>query len=405
MEFAANQLKDLGLTCDLPAAINYATLEMFFKCADVEGSVCPLKLWISGPKENGTILTQDNCFQTTGGFMKIRNIVKSLALVGATAALLPMGSAVAGGPGFDNIVLNSGTTGTLSGCPTGDSANCTPLITGDGFLQQEVRVGGQTYIQTVIIDPLASNAAADTAVSALNFSDITFIQMSGGANGIKGMQRITDDPLTTNPADTSGNLFSGTTKLLIGTWADDGDPLTGDLQITQDFRDNSGTGTAIGASGAADTADDFVNNFALDINLAGNVQTGKKMDMVQDVGMSDPGATVVGDDFQRFVIRQRSGDLMPQLGSLELGAASSGSATTGGTVEWTADDDVMMTWLGQKVNLGGTGSAIFGFQSVDNKSDAIDPISTFSTSMATFAGTDTPFAWDATNFGTAPVLP
>jgi len=41
MDFAANQLKDLGLTYDLPAAINYATLETFFKCADVEGSFCP----------------------------------------------------------------------------------------------------------------------------------------------------------------------------------------------------------------------------------------------------------------------------------------------------------------------------------------------------------------------------
>lgn len=29
MDFAANQLKDQGLTCDLPAAINYVTLETF----------------------------------------------------------------------------------------------------------------------------------------------------------------------------------------------------------------------------------------------------------------------------------------------------------------------------------------------------------------------------------------
>jgi len=332
--------------------------------------------------------------------MKIRNIVKSLALVGATAALLPVGSAVAGGPGFDNIVLQSGTTGSLAGCPTGTPADCTPLIDGEGFLQQEVRVGGQTYIQTVIIDPLSSNAAADTAVSSLNFSDITFIQMSGGANGIKGMQRITDDPLTANPLDTTGNLFSGTTQLLIGTWADDGDPLTGDLAITQNFRDNSGTGTAIGSgTDASQTQDDFVNSFSLDINLDGNTQLGKKMDMQQDVGMSDPTVTSPGDDFQRFVIRQRSGDLMPAAGSLELGAASSGT-TSGGTVEWTDSEDVMMTWLGQRVNLGGTGSAIFGFQSVDNKSDALDPISTFSTSTA---GTDAPFTWDA-NFGDAPSL-
>jgi len=329
--------------------------------------------------------------------MKIRNIVKSLALVGATAALLPVGNAVAGGPGFDNIVLESGTTGTLSGCPTGTASDCTPLISGDGFLQQEVRVAGQTYIQTVIIDPLSSNAAADTDISTLSFSDITFIQMSGSTNGIKGLQRITDDPLTTNAADTSGNLFSGTTQLLIGAWADEVG--VADLVISQDFRDNSGTGTAIGSTGASETEDDFVNSFSLEINLDGNTQLGKSMDMQQDVGMSDPTVTSPGDDFQRFVIRQRSGNLLPTAGSLELGSPSAGSG--GGTVAWTDSEDVMVTWLGQRVNLGGTGSAIFGFQSVDNRSDSVDPISTFSTSTA---GTDSPFTWDATNFGTAPSL-
>jgi hypothetical protein len=330
--------------------------------------------------------------------MKIRNIVKSLALVGATAALLPVGSAVAGGPGFDNIVLEANSTGTLSGCPTGTPSDCTPLISGDGFLQQEVRVGTETYIQTVIIDPLSSNAAADTDISTLSFSDITFIQMSGSTNGIKGLQRITDDPLNTNAADTSGNLFSGTTQLLIGAWADELG--VADLVISQDFRDNSGTGTAIGSgTDASQTEDDFVNTFSLEINLDGNTQLGKSMDMQQDVGMSDPTVTSPGDDFQRFVIRQRSGDLLTAAGSLELGPASAGT-TSGGTVEWTDSEDVMMTWLGQRVNLGGTGSAIFGFQSVDNRSDSVDPISTFSTSTA---GTDSPFTWD-TNFGDAPSL-
>jgi len=332
--------------------------------------------------------------------MKIRNIVKSLALVGATAALLPVGSAVAGGPGFDSIVVDSGTTGTLSGCPSG--ATCVPLISGEDFLQQEVKFGGETYIQTVIIDPLLATESTDTAVSSLKFSDITFIQMSGATNGIKGMQRITDDPLTANPSDTTGNLFTGTTQLLIGAWADEVG--VADLVISQDFRDNSGTGAAIGSSTPTQTQDDFVNNFSLEINLDGNTQLGKSMDMQQDVGMSDPTVTAPGNDFQRFVIRQRSGDLMIGAGSLELGQASTGNAATGGTVEWGNTEDVMMTWLGQRVNLGGTGSAIFGFQSVDNRSDAIDPISTFSTSEATFAGTSTPFQWDAANFGTAPTL-
>ena len=334
--------------------------------------------------------------------MKIRNLVKGLALVGATAALLPLGSAVAGGPGFDGINVKTGTTGELIGCPAGTT--CTPLISGDGFLQQEVRLGTETYIQTIIIDPLTGNAASDIDVSTLAFSDITFIQMSGSSNGIKGMQRLTDDPLNTNAADTTGNLFTGTTELLIGTWADDASKQ--DINIVQSFRDNSSTGTAIGAAGASQTEDDFVNTFTLGINLVdgSTVQTGKRMDMVQDVGMaSDVASSAPGDDFQRFVIRQRSGDQMTGAGTLTLAAASTGSpGATGGSVTWTGTDDVMVTWLGQRVNLGGTGSAIFGFESIDNLSETADPISTFSTSHAVV--TDAPFAWDATNFGTAPTL-
>ncbi|MBL1259715.1 MAG: hypothetical protein COB33_004175 [Thiotrichaceae bacterium] len=332
--------------------------------------------------------------------MKIRNIVRGLALVGATAALLPIGSAMAAGPGFDGIQVDAGTTGTLSGCSTG--AVCVPLVTGEGFLQQEVTLAGETFIQTIIIDPLSSNASTALDVSSLAFSDMTFIEMSGANNGIKGMQRLRDDPTILNPTDTSGNLFESTTQLLIG-WAIAGEPTgTANLQITQDFRDNSNTGTAVGATGATETADDFVNKFSLDVTLdSAGEQTGKNMDMLQDVGMSDPTATSVGNDFQRFVIRQRSGGLLASAGSLELGAPSAGTGT-GGSVDWSAGDDVLVTWLGQRVNLGGTGSAVFGFQSVDNLSDASEGISTFSTSTAAFSP-GTPFAWDTT-FGTEPTL-
>ena len=357
-----------------------------------------MNLQVIVPKENGLVFARGNCFQTTGGFMKIRNTIKSLALVGATAALLPLGSAVAGGPGFGGIVVNSGSTGTLSGCPA--NATCTPLITGEGFLQQEVTFGGDTYVQTVIIDPLTGNVATNTDVTTLAFSDITFIQMAGSSNGIKGLQTITDDPLNANPNDTTGNLFTGTTELLIGTWA--ADVGKANVNITQAFRDNGGTGTAIGATGATQTEDDFVNSFSLGLNLAADGSVlGKAMDMTQDVGMSDPTVSSPGNDFQRFVIRQRSGDLLTGAGSLVLDPVA-GSAGTGGTATWAAPDDVMVAWLGQRVSLGGLGASTFGFQSVNDVTDDV-VVSTFSTSSADV--TASPFAWDATNFGDAPVLP
>ncbi len=334
--------------------------------------------------------------------MKIRNTIKGLALVGATAALLPLGSAVAGGPGFDSIVVNSGSTGDISGCPA--TATCTPLISGEGFLQQEVvfdsGAGNETFVQTVIIDPLSSAATANVDVTTLPFSDITFIQMAGTSNGIKGLQTLTDDPLNTNPADTSGNLFTGTTELLIGTWAEE----TGkeNLNVVQSFRDNGGTGTAIGATGATQTEDDFVNTFSMGVNLdaVGGV-TGRRMDMEQDVGMSNATVTSPGDDFQRFVIRQRSGDVLTAGGSLSLTPAV-GSPTTGGTVSWAAADDMMVAWIGQRVGLGGLGSSTFGFESVNNVTDG-NVVSTFSTSSTDV--TASPFAWDAANFGAAPSMP
>ncbi len=330
--------------------------------------------------------------------MKIRNIVRGLALVGATAALLPIGSAMAGGPGFDGIQVNGDTTGTLSGCSAG--AVCVPLVTGEGFLQQEVRTAdGSTFIQTIIIDPLIANAApGGIDVSTLAFSDITFIQMSGSDDGIKARQRLSDIP-----DDNTGNSFTSVTDLLIGDWALAGHADAPNLRIVQEFVDNSTTGTAIGTTDSTRTEDDFVNSFKLDVNLNDSgQQTGKRMTMLQDVGMSDPDVTTPGDDFQRFVISQLSGDLLTSDGSLVLGTPSSGTGT-GGSVDWSAGDDVLITWLGQRVNLGGVGNSIFGFQSVDNLSDTDAPISTFSTSTAEFT-TATPFEWNTTFGADAPTL-
>jgi len=363
--------------------------------------------------------------------MKIRNTVRGLALVGATAALLPLGSAVAAGPGFDSMTVTG--TGKIDGCPVAAGGNCLQLISEDGFLQQEVTTPEGVFIQTVILDAFAESVGTvGVAVSTLSFSDMTFINMSGNDKGIKGLQRIVDDP-----ADGTGDHFASTTQLLIGDWAitqaekDAPNGLT-NLSIVQTFIDSSATGTAEGApasfiddegntipSSANKIEDDFVSTFSLAVNLnSDGEQTGSSMDIDQDVGLADVEATDVVKDFQRFALRQRSGDQQLAAGSIELGESFIGNSGGnvgsggggGGTLDWASGDDLMVTWIGQNVSLDNVGSGVFGFQSVENRSrpanDSSRKISTFSTSTAAFTPT-TPFEWDSLGdgFGAAPILP
>lgn len=333
--------------------------------------------------------------------MKIRNTIKGLALVGATAALLPVGSAMAAGPNFNGMSVDG--TANISGCPTTANTSCSVLLQEAGFLQQEVTVGtgasAVVYIQTVVID---TNDFSAGALTDQAFADNTFIQMGGGS-GIKGQQVLNDESADYS---SSGNDFDSTTTLLIG-WADDG---TENLQVVQTLWDNNSTGTVgspgVVASDVSQTEDDFYNTFTLGINLdSTGAQSGKRMDMTQDVGLSDPTVSAPGSDFQRFIIRQRSGDLLTAGGSHGLDQGS-GGAGSGGSVAWAAADDVMVAWLGQTIALGGVGTSDFGFMSVDNLSETTAPISTFSTS--TFDSTASPFNWGGdiqTVFGAPPVLP
>ena len=72
----------------------------------------------------------------------------------ALSSLLLVSNVNAGGPGFDGIEVKGD---TLIDCPTGIDG-CTPLIEGEGFLQQEITLSNNSYIQTVVIDPISANA-------------------------------------------------------------------------------------------------------------------------------------------------------------------------------------------------------------------------------------------------------
>jgi len=150
--------------------------------------------------------------------------------------------------------------------------------------------------------------------------------------------------------------------------------------------------------GTASSGDEFTTSFNLQVNLDGSgAQTGRTMDITQDVGLASAGSPT---DNQEFEVRERSGSLQQTPGSALLG---------GDTVDWVNGDDVMVTWVSQDVDIGSTGSSLFAFQSVENKSGsattATDLVSDFSTT--TNDPTNAPFDWapgssvDST-FGTAP---
>ncbi|MCF6324669.1 MAG: hypothetical protein L3J89_10160 [Gammaproteobacteria bacterium] len=121
--------------------------------------------------------------------------------------LLLAGSVNAAGPGFVS------STNNLSGCATG-ATQCTPPVSGVGFLQQEVTLNTNAYIQTVIIGPSTASTSTITNIdiSTLAFSDLTFIQAMGSASGITSPQSITPPPNQSNvgiggfiPAGTVGD--------------------------------------------------------------------------------------------------------------------------------------------------------------------------------------------------------
>ncbi len=304
-------------------------------------------------------------------------------------------------PVFDNWSADNGTitpdTGAGSYCGSA-GVTCTTLVSGNGFLQQEIQDtnDGATYIQTIITDTDAGSTGGTPAAS-LPYSDESFIRRNQ-TSGIMSQQRSSEATGTFN--------FSTTSELYTGWASGTGFKPSGkgNTNITQGFTD---TGTAVG--------DEFINSFDLriDIDQATSAVTGKTMSLRQDVGMGD-GVVDNTTDVQSFLVEQRTGTLLTAGGSLTLDATS---ATNGGTVTWVAGDDVMVSWIGQTVNTASPGVAsglsTFGFEGVTRIDQSATPvtttISTFSTSQVDIVsdgagGYVTPYDWD-TMFGTAPTLP
>ena len=290
--------------------------------------------------------------------MNIRRTIKMLSLVGAGvtvgATMLP-GAATSATPGFGSW---SATSGTLSGCPSGFT--CTELVSGDGFRQVQVDddSSADSFVWTTVTDTGATGTA-----STLGFSDENFVKTDGSSTGIAANQIVND---------TTDGTFNSTVSIQTGFAGGGNDT----VDILQSLSANPDS--------LADTGDEFDTTFDMTVNLdsAGN-QTGRTMDIDQTTALGN------STDSQEFVIRARAGSALTTTGTLALG---------GNDIGWNANDDILLSWVGQSLSLGSLGASLFGFEGLTNN--------TQSTQESEFSQSDAgPFDWDSATFGTAPSFP
>lgn len=315
---------------------------------------------------------------------KIRSLCGT-SLLASCAMLVPLAAHAGGAPVFDNWTVDGGTIeGATDETPCAAGFTCETLTIGDGFIQvQWVDQGnGDTYIQTVITDAGATGAPGD-----LTYVDESFVRL-GSDNGIMARQR--------NQQEGDDGVFSNQSQLAIG-WANpnpDGD--NPNMIISQSF-------VSEGVEGVE--GDEFLNAFTMRIvNATDSTDRAQSMTVEQQLGLGD--GLEATTDVQHFLLEGRQGAFTDQ-GSITLDATSfvDGDPQNGGTVAWADGDDVMVRWIGQRLDLDEQGQSQFGFQGIVNNTSG-EEATTFSTTSTGIepdgaGGYVTPFDWHET-FGDAP---
>lgn len=306
-----------------------------------------------------------------------------------SAVLLLSGTAMADPPAgvaFDAWTAN-GATNTITfgvACPAGYT--CGTPVTGNGFLQRQLIDGsGNQFFQTVVAPE--SGAAGAKAPSTLAFTDETFVRV--GTTGVSGKQRAVDSTVS-GPETTTVN----TSTIVNSGWAAGGATYK-DLEI----------GQAITVMTTATSEVNLYNGFTFNQNGTSTAPTGKFLDVTQAVLITGDATTTdnLGDDVQKFVMRQASGDLNNSaraLGGMRAFPASAGVLLPGKTANndlaWAATDDVKVIWVGQQMVQSGVES--FRYQFYDNLTTAAaDSISDFQ------VGAADPWTW-VNPFGTLPTM-
>jgi len=300
------------------------------------------------------------------------------ALIAAVPTLASAAAPIAFG-GFTSVggVIDNTVAGGL--CAAGSGFECSSApITDTGFMQQQVTetATGKTYFQTIIADPASGGFASEgfTTTGSVNGGLAAKQSIGDVATGTTGM--ASDTTLMTGEFQAMGEKKAIITQ---SVWNEGGTNAASDFQadfsvamgmvsgamqmdltLTQKLGDATGNGTG-----------QFSDNFALvqSMDETNGIMLNKKIDIDSAINLG------TGLTDATFAFNSREGtSLAPAAGTGTLGGA---------TVAWVDGDIMTQVLIGQTV----AGAGDFGFENLDNASDAVMGLTY--TSLATQGGTAT----------------
>lgn len=114
-----------------------------------------------------------------------------IVTAGSVGLILAAGAAYAQAPGGGGFGQFSVTSGTITGCMTGAST-CSTLVSGAGFLQQEVTItsglgAGQSFYRTIVTDAGVSGTGAG---GNLPFADESYVSTNNNGGAVADSQTV-----------------------------------------------------------------------------------------------------------------------------------------------------------------------------------------------------------------------
>jgi hypothetical protein len=243
---------------------------------------------------------------------------------------------------FQQYTATNGTINAASPISGTSTCDCTGAITGDGFLQRQVTIGGTKYFQTIVLDKQTTiDGTTGNTFADAPFANESFV-IQGNGSGIGNQSTV-----NATGTGTDYTKLGMTTEIFSGTQFSS-DPVNGgsDVHVTQTLKGYTDNTYANELSSIGFGLDRAAGDTSPDISLDSTVY-------LVDQGVTPDPAT---SPKQVFALRQ--------LKSTTLGTGNTGYLTSDGT------------------STGADLVSAFGLQPTDPQGAKVDP-----------SGTSTPLAY------------